>query len=224
MKTSVVLSALALTAVAANAATIVSGTYALANHPDGNAQPPQYGLRLDELYNATGSHDIYTFDFNHASSNMKMDVNLVANTIRIYGTTYGGRDIGGGYAVDLDAGAYTIDFLYNVGVSGVPGDDDVWANAASASNFGTITTARGDVIRLEDKSDGNYLFRLGDENNDAGHRGFAGISGWGWLTHGPAGSAHVNASDWLFTATLIPAPSSLALLGLGGLVAGRRRR
>ena len=26
--------------------------------------------------------------------------------------------------------------------------------------------------------------------NDAGHRGFAGISGWGWMNHGPVGSPH----------------------------------
>ena len=29
-------------------------------------------------------------------------------------------------------------------------------------------------------------------------RGFAGISGWGWLNH--SGLPHISASDWLFTA------------------------
>jgi hypothetical protein len=209
-------------ALSADAAVIVPGLYQLNNHPDGNASPPLYGLRLDELYNATGGHDIYTFDFNAAGSNVQMVV--TASTIRIYGSAMGGRDMGGTYAADLDAGLYTFDFLYNIGVSPALGGDDDVVVYADMQNFGWIQTARGDVINLVDKSDGNYSFRLGDENNDAGHRGFAGISGWGWLNHGPPGSPHIAASDWLFTARLVPTPGTAALLGLGGLFAARRRR
>ena len=198
---------------------ISSGVYQLHNHPDGNAQPPQYGLRLDELYNATSGHDIYTFDFSALASNVQMTV--TATTIRIYGQAYGGRDVGGSYAADIDAGVYSFDFLYSFGVQPVPGDDDVYV-LADGQNSGWISTPRGDVISLVDKSDGNYSFRLGDENNDAGHRGFSGISGWGWLTHGTR--AHVDSSDWLFTAELVPAPSAMGLLALAGVAAGRRRR
>jgi hypothetical protein len=33
---------------------------------------PGYGFRLDELYEATNEHDVFTFDFDHAASNMTM--------------------------------------------------------------------------------------------------------------------------------------------------------
>jgi hypothetical protein len=206
--------------MAAHAAVIVPGLYQLNNHPDGNQSPPLYGLRLDELYNASGGHDVYTFDFDHMSSNVQMVV--TASTIRIYGSAYGGRDIGSMYAADLDLGMYTFDFLYNIGVSPAVGDDDV-AVYADMQNFGWIQTARGDVINLTDKSDGHYSFRLGDEDNDLGHRGFAGISGWGWLNHGPHGSPHISASDWLFTARLVPTPGVLGVMGIAAVSMGRRR-
>jgi hypothetical protein len=62
---------------------------------------------------------------------------------------------------------------------------------------------------------------------DLGHRGFNGISGWGWLSYvADDGTVlpHVYAADWLFTAELIPAPGAIALMGMGGLLAARRRR
>lgn len=208
---------------AAHAAVIVPGTYKLHNHPDGAARPPLYGMRLDELYNATTSHDIFTFDFDHAMSDMKMT--LTASTIHIYGKAFGGRDNGGSFASDVYKGVYEIDFTYAIGVGPKPSDDDWWVKySPDMQNGGTIKTTLGDTILLRDKSNGTYQFRLGDEDNDAGHRGFAGISGWGWMNHGPVGSPHVDSSDWLFTASLIPTPGALALMGLGGLVAARRKR
>ena len=105
-----------------------------------------------------------------------------------------------------------------------PGDDDIMV-VANMMNFGTITTPIGDTIDLTDKTDVSYSFRLGDENNDLGHRGFSGISGWGWLIHGPPGSSHVVASDWLFTVgDLVPTPGSLAIFGIAAGALARRRR
>ncbi len=215
----------------APAAAILPGTYQLHNHPDGNARPPLYGLRLDELYNVTGSNDIFTFDFDHASSSMTMVYNNVAGTIHISGITFGGRDTGTSYANDAYRGLYSVDFLYNVGVGPVPGDDDVWVvNAANNINKGSITplTAghpqQNTATILGDVRNGSGMsFRLGDENNDLGHRGYNGISGWGWLSVN--GNNHAgSANDFLFTAVLIPEPTTLALaaFGLVGLI--RRRR
>ncbi|MFN0137798.1 MAG: PEP-CTERM sorting domain-containing protein [Phycisphaerae bacterium] len=215
----------ALLAGTAFAAPILPGVYDLANHPDGNSQPPQYGLRLDELVNVTGNHDIFTFDFDAVGSNVDMTYDDVNGIIRIYGTSLGGRDTGGAYANDVHLGFYQIDFTYNVGVQPVAGDDDVHV-VANQQNFGTITAPNNVVYLLEDKSDGTDSFRLGDENNDLGHRGHPGISGWGWLNHGLTLPApHVAASDWLFTATYrIPEPSSLALIALGAVAMLRRSR
>lgn len=214
-----------LLAGSAIAAPILPGIYDLANHPDGNAQPPQYGLRLDELVNVTGNHDIFTFDFDAAGSDMDMTYDDVNGIIHIYGTTWGGRDIGGAYANDVHRGFYQVDFVYTVGVQPVPGDDDVYV-LANMQNFGSIVAPNSTVYFLQDKSDGNYSFRLGDEGDDNGHRGFNGISGWGWLNHGLTLPApHVADSDFLFTATYrIPEPGSLALIALGAMALLRRGR
>jgi len=213
-----------LLAGSAFAAPIIPGIYDLANHPDGAERPPQYGLRLDELVNVTGSHDVFSFDFDNANSEMLLAYDDVAHTIRIYGHSWGGRDTGNSYANDGFLGVYQIDFTYNIGVGLAPGDDDVRV-VANMQNTGSIITPNNGTFLLQDKSDGNFSFRLGDEDNDLGHRGFPGISGWGWLNHGrtlPA--SHVDSSDWLFTATYkIPEPSTMVLMGLGVLGAMRRR-
>lgn len=206
----------------ASAATIDAGLYQLGNHPDGNAVPPPYGMRLDELVDVTGGHDIFTFDFEHASSNMSLVYDNVGDTITISGTSYGGRDIGGAYAADAYQGVYTVSFLYDVSVSQVPGDDDIQVTA-NQQNFGTITLPDGTTVKdLSDIFMGGYSFRLGDEDDDLGHRGFPGISGWGWMD---VDGVHVANMDWLFTATYIPEPATAMMLLIGGsLVAARRRR
>lgn len=223
IQTTVALATLVAAAASASAITIPVGGYVLGNHPDGSANPPAYGLRLDELYNATSGHDIFTFDFEHPDSGMFMTYD--GSTVRIFGQAFGGRDTGTGYAADAYQGVYTIDFTYDMGVMLASGDDDVIANAPMGANTGSIITPLGDDIGLWDKPMGGYSFRLGDENNDAGHRGWGGISGWGWLNHGDP-NVHVAASDWLFTAQpgIVPAPGTLALAGAGLLAAARRRR
>ena len=166
---------------------------------------------------------------------MFLDYN--GSTIHIYGTTFGGLDTGTEYASGL-SGVISVDFTYNVGVSGVPGDDDIWVTGASFNNSGSVEIISGfadysgtTTFDLVDKSNGTFIFRFGDENDDLGHRGFDGISGWGWLNHAPADQSfgdignHLVASDWLFTATLIPLPPAvyLGLAGMLSVVVLRRR-
>ncbi|MFT3686270.1 MAG: MYXO-CTERM sorting domain-containing protein [Phycisphaerales bacterium] len=229
---SIAAAAIALPAVAF-ATPITLGTYQLHNHPDGGERPPLYGLRLDEMINVSGGDDIFTFNFDHAGSNMRMDVTI--NTIHIYGTAWGGRDTGNNadYANDGYRGFYTIDFTYSYGVAAVPGDDDIYVNPGTHYNYGSITTPAttpnggSRVINLRDGHYGNGQpdFRLGDEDNDQGHRGFHGISGWGWMFFNNGnGWTNTTYDDWLFTATLMPTPGTAALAGLGGLAAMRRRR
>ncbi len=215
------LCALALSA-AANADVIQTGTYQLYNHPDGAQTPPPYGLRMDELFNATSGHDIYSFTFDTNGAHMRLDYN--GTTIRIYGTAFGGRDIGSVWANEATTGLYTLDFTYNVGVGLAAGDDDLAVNA-NHQNFGTIIAPTNQVINITNQADGSGLsFRFGDENNDNGHRGYNGISGWGWLSIVNGNTiSHVDSQDWLFRA-VIPAPSAGALMALAAFGASRRRR
>ncbi len=220
-------------AFGASAAILPYGTYSLANHPDGNISPPPYGLRLDGLFNATAQTDRFTFDFDHAQSDMKMTIsnNGSADIITIFGTSFGGRDTGSTYANDSWLGVYQIYFQYTNGVAPMANDDD-WRVAGSAemTNFGNIIAPNAQQANLADKSDGTQTFRVGDENDDLGHRRSDGlISGWGWLAIQQANGDYVRspeggADDWLFTVVVpTPLPGFLAVAGLGGLVAIRRR-
>lgn len=210
-------------ATGAAGAVLSPGSYYLGNHPDGSALPPAYGLRLDELYDAGSGHDIFTFDFEHPSSLMVLE--YTATTIRIHGVAWGGRDAGGSYAADAYLGLYAVDMSYNVGVSGVPGDDDLWVDGPNHANTGTIITPLGDTIPLWDERGGfGFSLRLGDENDDNGHRGHLGNSGWGWLNH-HSPDHHVESGDFLFTiGAPVPSPGAAGVLVLAAVTAGSRRR
>jgi hypothetical protein len=216
------------------------GLYELHNHNAAFAAPPPYGLRLDELVDVSPDHDIYTFDFDHDESAMFMD--LGPTTLRIFGTVYGGLNEGDGYAATW-SGRWAIDFTYAF-YDTVPGDDDYWTSGPDpADHWGTITALFGDGTDfwLQDEGGGMpFSFRLGDEDDDAGHRGEPGVSGWGWLNHAPvihddletrngvAGPPvqfpHSYDSDWIFTVgDRVPEPGSAALLALAGALILRRR-
>jgi len=198
--------------------------YDLSNHPDGSVAPPAYGLRLDGLLTGN-SNDEYTFDFENASSAMSMIWDKGADTLTISGTAYGGEDNGGSYEAGTTA-IWDIEFIYSGLYSCGPG------GLCADNGSGSLSSTLGmfSLVPVGVASHG-YAFQL-----NTGHRGFAGISGWGWLNHCPAGDyegsgasceSHVYSSDWLFTATQkVPEPGTLALFGLGlfGIGVARRQR
>jgi hypothetical protein len=206
---------------------IPNGTYRLSNHPDGNENPPPYGLRLDGLDGNPGH--VFSFDFDTEGSEMFM--NLTNDTIRIHGTVYGGLNKPSNHDIYADpsnkernymVGLWEVDFTYRDNVGVVNGDDDRIVSASSENNNGTITflneNYRGQTtFGLVDFM--SPSFRFGNENNDRGHRGFNGLSGWGWMNHDGYPS-HVDASDWLFTAHPIPVSSPLSLAIMGIAIAG----
>lgn len=201
------------------------GLYQLHDHPDGGAAEPFYGLRLDEL---TDAGDIFTFSFDYDHPDVGVFMQLTGSTIHIYGVAFGG--LIDDHAYDPDhSGLVEIDFFYN-DVVRVTGDDDLIAYDPDEPNMGFIVF-QGDTIDLFDHANAEgFTFRLGDEDDDGGHRGFDGtlpngetvdgrISGWGWLEHGTQGE-YISASDWLFTVdpTPVPGPSTALLATLGAML------
>jgi hypothetical protein len=204
------------------------GLYRLHNHPDGQVRPPLYGLRLDELINATPGHDPFTFSFDDDGAEMFLELGA-DSSIHIFGTVFGGLDIGDTWDPAL-SGLWNVNFTYDTSKPDAD-DDDIVVNPPQDPNTGTITPLLGpdaDVpIDLYDYAGTfPFTFRLGDEDDDLGHRGYDGISGWGWLNHGSP-DVHVDSSDWLFTVdpTPVPGPSAAAVLFISVATAcGRRSR
>ncbi|MEM7189481.1 MAG: Ig-like domain-containing protein, partial [Pseudomonadota bacterium] len=170
-------------------------TVQLLNHPDGAAAGPFYGLRLDNVF----GEGIWTFDFE--ADGALMYATIDGSTIHIWGTAVGGRDTGSSYD---DPALFAIDFTYDM-VQQASGDDDLVVNAADqGQGAGTISRLDddGSVVEtktLTDKAGSHpFSFRFGNEDDDDGHRGFEGKSGWGWLH--VDGEDPAGAQDWLFTA------------------------
>ena len=222
-------SILALLLIPLTASAVSIGTYTLGNHPNAAQNPPPYGMRLDGLL----GHNIYTFDFEHASSNMQLTYD--GSNVHIFGTAFGGSDTGTGYAPGSTA-TWNLDFTYSTGVTqpgGEGGLNDIVVDDSNGhhANFGTVNSGLGN-FDLRSHGNGSETFTLGDEDG-SGHRSFAGISGWGWLdfstdggTTWDGGKAANDTADFIFTAAPVPVPAAVWLFasGLLGLVGFARKR
>lgn len=217
------------------------GLYELGNHPEGNKAPPEYGSRIDRLFADVG---VFLFDYECDACDMRMDYS--PGSIRIFGHAFGGEPEGGGFIDNEFDGLYFWDVTYEVAAP-VEDDDDGLQDIGQPDETGNpdgigtlefLSATGGDDLPditmwdLMDKKGGHpNSLRVGDEDGDMGHRGFPGISGWGWLkvresgTTGPFEDAH-GAQDFLFIARRIPvpAPATAILLMLGLAALGTRCR
>jgi hypothetical protein len=216
-------------------ASAASFAYRLHSHPDGNAAPPAYGLRLDGLVSGDGA-DIFTFNFDDPLSSVSLVYDdgstpgLSDDTVHISGTVFGGLDTGSSYDPQL-SGRWMLDFVYTANITSTGGDgSNIVVRGEDPANVGTITPV--DVPGLPATSiplvdeEGNFGFSF-KFNNSENHRldgtGLSGpetFVGYGWLNH--SGEEHVKSSDWLFIGE-VPEPSLLLLLGGLGLVPRLRR-
>ncbi len=214
-------------AVTASAGLTTLAEYEINDHPGGNLVPPSYALRLDNTFGlsqATFSAEVY----NNALLVVTQDTDSGQIFIDINGTFRGGEDVGGSWDSPFDL---EVSFRYEANVVAVA---DGWAvDGFAVLNSGTFTRldtlASETMYGLEDSA-GDHgpvdeVFRIaadgwridGDDDTWVGR---------GWLTPNDDGSPlHAGGSlDWIFVGKKIPAPSSLALLGVAGACASRRRR
>lgn len=219
---------------AASADAFGFGTYNLGNHPDGGAAAPFYGLRLDGLLTGDSS-DIYTFDFEHAESKMKLTYD--ATGVHIFGTAFGGLDAGNAYSA-AESGVWEIDFKYETVLpdgngaivpdqfEGTKGSITL-LDAVAGASAGFEAREGNPFVLMDVSGNHDYSFKIAED-----HRGYEGYSGLGWLNHAPTdgGSGadideHMYSSDWLF-AVEVPEPTTI--LGLTAIaIAGsslRRRK
>ncbi len=216
--------------------------YHLMDHPNGNQNPPPYGLRLDELGFVPHDNPLpsgeYLFSAETNDSHMTLDVIEEGGSLsfHIYGTMYGGLQAGD--VLDpFYQGVAVVDFTYRQHVTEGPGSvlytvtDE--AHDVDTGNTGTLvwTYGKGDMqtIYLQDKQKPGsfsarlaYGHRLGQDTDT--------LAFWGWVNHSTVETSsewtHMSASDWLMTAESVhmPEPATIVCLGAGIAAAGLARR
>jgi len=192
--------------------------FRLHDHPNGNQNPPSYGLRLDGMLT---TNEVYTFSFDYAGvtgmAGMTLTYDDGPKTIHIVGRAYGGRDTGTGWD-PAESGWIDIDFMYrqNVidadNVAGDPGDD-IYVLVADPANNGTIILdgwGGNVVLNYSDKTRDFFSFQFDNDSDSKNNATIANDPTWwsgaGWLT----GNGQPS-TDWLFIGQLemgVPTESS----------------
>jgi len=170
----------------ASAEGLKPGLYRLHNHRDGRSAPPFYGLRLDGLQTGDAD-DVFSFDFDAPGAAVFLE--LEPTGARIFGTAYGGEDLG--HRCETPE-PWDLEMRYAL-VESPDTAGRLESTGSPGSNVGTLRRrSDGRVLLLEDFG-GPPSFVI-----DRGHRTPSDVfSGWGWLKYGGADD-YLPDSDWLF--------------------------
>ncbi len=125
--------------VADDSATVEVISYEISDRGDGSKNPPDYGLRLDGLFDSPSDSLVtnWTFSFDQPGSGATMEIDPATAQVRIYGTVIGGRDTGTGWDPATVA-TWQIDFLFDSGVTIMDQSTGFWSVESSAKNYGTM--------------------------------------------------------------------------------------
>ena len=184
-------------------------TYMAGNHPDGNAAPPFYGLRLDfngvkQTFNFLDV--LFTYDDSTGMASLQGTIqhNQGTGNQALYQMMASFQISGGIFVGD------PIQHLLNNGGFLLFGMSELWLTPLNApgSYPGPLHW-----IGKSNNSDQEFLLKFG-------HRGFEGVSGFGWLQtcddfNDPSTCAQTGTNDFLFTLHAVPEPGTTTLLGVG---------
>ncbi len=136
-----------------------SGCYSIHSQTGRQLAPPDYGLRIDNLFGpGSGS---YTFGFDLPGTGGTLCYDGATGTLTINGVGYGGKDIGASWDPILQS-FITVEFVY----TGVYCSGNKLIAPNSGVAFGTLLwQSSGDVIPLYGQSNSNGEFAL-LENGD----------------------------------------------------------
>ncbi|MEL6328411.1 MAG: hypothetical protein AAFR38_02020 [Planctomycetota bacterium] len=223
--------AAALAALAAGGAASANVfTFQAFNHPDGAVNNQQYGMRLDNF----GPDSRVTFTMEDAQG--LSTVTLTLNT-----------DIGGGQASltiegtvrgnSASNGTALGEYLLSMSYVGTFDDQAMLFSSFSGDQASGTLTALS--VTADSPLAQGQVLDLGPKSRSGGEQLYFGIGIPGGRLSGPDAATTWEAQGWLMSAlssgtqdflfTAIPtvnppAPGAAALVGLGGLVAARRRR
>ena len=207
-------------------------TYSLSDKGFGMQNPPDYGVRLDDLFGVPDSE--WTFSFNSTDVQMVIDTTLA--TAHIFGDVIGGENVGIAWGTVYD---WNLDFTYT-DITIIDPATGYWHAAdvgmpthINLLNIGTLTLlSPANVDGVAGLDNGKSVALADYMSGDFFLHPIKGPYVSAWLASTPGFYAGADppyevsgcCKDFGFKATRVPEPHTLSLFGVGLLGLGFMRR